>query len=81
MLDMCDSVYMLSNYEKSKGACMEYGYALAKDKKILFEEKKEQLGWILDIECECGKTIKVDTSRHNKVSCPNCFKVVFETGE
>ena len=37
MLDMADSIYMLSNYENSKGACMEYGYALAKDKIILFE--------------------------------------------
>ena len=37
MLDMCDSVYFISGYENSKGACMEYGYALAKDKIILFE--------------------------------------------
>ena len=37
MLDMCDSIYMLSNYENSKGACMELGYALAKDKIILSE--------------------------------------------
>lgn len=42
MLDMCDSIYMLSNYEKSKGACMEYGYALAKDKVIFFEEKEQE---------------------------------------
>ena len=41
MLDMCDGIYMLSNYEKSKGACMEYGYALAKDKIILFERKED----------------------------------------
>jgi len=40
MLDMCDSIYMLSNYEQSKGACMEYGYALAKNKAILFEEEQ-----------------------------------------
>ena len=37
MLDMCDSIYMLSNYENSKGACMEYGYALAKDMIIMYE--------------------------------------------
>ena len=37
MLDMCDSVYFISGYENSKGACMECGYALAKDKIILFE--------------------------------------------
>ena len=37
MLDMADSIYMLSNYENSKGACMEYGYALAKDMIIIHE--------------------------------------------
>lgn len=41
MLDMADSIYMLSNYENSKGACMELGYALAKGKTILFERNKE----------------------------------------
>ena len=37
MLDMCDSIYMLSNYENSKGACMEYGYAMAKNMIIMYE--------------------------------------------
>ena len=37
MLDMADSIYMLSNYENSKGACMEYGYALAKDMIIMYD--------------------------------------------
>lgn len=37
MLDMCDSIYMLSNYENSKGACMEYGYAMSKDMIIMYE--------------------------------------------
>ena len=37
MLDMADSIYMLSNYENSKGACMEYGYAMAKDMIIMYE--------------------------------------------
>ena len=37
MLDMCDSVYFTKGWEESKGANQEYGYALAKDKTILFE--------------------------------------------
>ena len=40
MLDMCDSIYMLSNYEQSKGACMEYGYAMARD--LIISKQSEQ---------------------------------------
>ena len=35
MLDMCDAIYMMDGWRESAGACMEYGYALAKDKIIL----------------------------------------------
>lgn len=38
LLDLADSIYMLKGWDKSKWACMEYGYAMAKDKIILFEE-------------------------------------------
>ena len=37
MLDMADGVYFINGWEESKGANQEYGYALAKDKTILFE--------------------------------------------
>lgn len=37
MLDMADAIFMISGWENSKGANQEYGYALAKDKIILFE--------------------------------------------
>ena len=37
LLDMCGAVYMLDGWEKSKGACIEYGYALAKDLIVLEE--------------------------------------------
>lgn len=37
MLDMADTIYMLDNWQQSCGASQEYGYALAKDKIILFE--------------------------------------------
>lgn len=41
LLNMCDSIYMLKGWNKSCGANREYGYALAKDKTIIFEEVAE----------------------------------------
>ena len=38
LLDLADSIYLLKGWDKSKGACMEYGYAMAKHKRITFEE-------------------------------------------
>ncbi len=40
MLDMADSIYMMKGWEKSCGANREYGYALAKDKIIMFEREE-----------------------------------------
>ena len=37
MLDMCDSIYMLTGWIKSCGANREYEYAMNKDKTIIFE--------------------------------------------
>ena len=37
MLDMCEAIYMLNGWSKSCGANREYGYALAKDKVIMYE--------------------------------------------
>lgn len=37
MLEKCDAIYMLKGWKKSTGACMEYGYALAKGMEIYFE--------------------------------------------
>ena len=34
MIDVCDYVCFLPGWEKSKGACMEHGYATAKGKKL-----------------------------------------------
>jgi nucleoside 2-deoxyribosyltransferase len=37
LLDLADTIYLLKGWDKSKGACMEYGYAMAKDKIFIFE--------------------------------------------
>lgn len=37
LLDLADAIYMLDGWDKSKGACMEYGYAMAKDLIILYQ--------------------------------------------
>ena len=38
LLDLADAIYMMKGWELSKGACMEFGYAMAKDLIILKEE-------------------------------------------
>ena len=37
MLSMCEAIYLLDGWEKSRGANREYGYALAKGMKIVKE--------------------------------------------
>jgi nucleoside 2-deoxyribosyltransferase len=37
LLDLCDTIYMLKGWESSCGANREYGYALAKGMKIMYE--------------------------------------------
>ena len=41
MLDMADAIFMMKNWKTSCGASQEYGYALAKDKIILFEKESD----------------------------------------
>lgn len=38
MLDVCDAVYMLSNWKDSRGAKIEHAYAKGQGKKIMYEE-------------------------------------------
>ncbi len=38
MIDACDSIYLLYNWKSSRGAQMEYEYAVAHGKTILYEE-------------------------------------------
>lgn len=37
LLDMCDAIYMMNGWEMSKGACIEFSYATAKELIILSE--------------------------------------------
>ena len=37
LLDKCGAIYMLNGWEMSRGACIEFGYALAKDLIVLKE--------------------------------------------
>lgn len=39
MLDMCDAIYMMSNWTESKGAKMEIEQAKAKGMKIMYESE------------------------------------------
>lgn len=41
MLDMCDAIYLMKGWERSKGANREYGYALGKHMEIIFEDDME----------------------------------------
>lgn len=38
MIDQCDSIYMLNNWEDSRGARVELEYAKVTGKKILYQE-------------------------------------------
>lgn len=40
MLEACDTVYMLSNWEDSKGARVEHEYANIQQRKIIYEGDK-----------------------------------------
>ena len=38
MLAMCDAIYMMKGWQESRGANREYGYALGRGIKVMFEE-------------------------------------------
>ncbi|WP_252214444.1 DUF4406 domain-containing protein [Clostridium sp. VAP41] len=38
MLEVCDAIYMLSNWKDSKGAKVEHEYAKIQGKKIIYQE-------------------------------------------
>lgn len=42
LLDICDAIYMMKGWEESKGANREYGYAVAKGMRLMFEKWSEE---------------------------------------
>lgn len=46
MIDVCDTVYLLLDWQESKGAVMEYEYARKTHKDIIREEEKINIGGI-----------------------------------
>lgn len=39
MIDVCDTVYFLGNWQDSKGAVLEYAYAGSKGKRLMWEDE------------------------------------------
>lgn len=42
IIDVCDAVYMLSDWQQSEGALLEYNYALKNKKKIIFQNEGDK---------------------------------------
>lgn len=42
MLEACDTVYMLNNWQDSKGAKVEHEYAKIQGREIIYQESEEQ---------------------------------------
>lgn len=38
IIDVCDAVYMLSDWQQSEGARLEYEYAIENNKQIIFQK-------------------------------------------
>lgn len=79
MLDVCDAVYMLPAWRKSKGARTEYKFASKKGKAIIFADggTKDKLKKEPEIEITGIQPIKTTGA----VQAEAQFKVVFEYRE
>lgn len=67
MIDVCDTVYLLLGWQKSKGAVMEHEYAIKNHKDIIREEEKT------DVCKFCNK----ESSMGNDSLYNNGFKNIF----
>ena len=43
MIDVCDCVYFLENWERSKGACLEFEYAKSTGKSVFYQSADTKL--------------------------------------
>lgn len=80
MLDVCEAVYMLPDWRKSKGARTEYKFASKKGKAIMFADDggtKDKLRKEQEIEITGIQPIKTTGA----VPAEGLFKVVFEYRE
>ena len=58
MLDMCDYIYLIDSWEKSKGACLEYQYAKTLGKEIIFQKRKKKMSEEPQIEIWANAVLK-----------------------
>ncbi len=42
IIDVCDAIYMLSDWQQSEGARLEYEYAIDNKKQFIFQNPEEQ---------------------------------------
>lgn len=42
MMDVCNAIYLLRGWRQSKGACLEYDYAVGRGMKIMFEGSEQK---------------------------------------
>ena len=64
LLDMCDAAYMLQGWKDSPGACMECGFALARNKIIELEEQQggETSEAVCPYDCKLREYEQLDIS-------------------
>lgn len=42
LIDLCDAIFMLDGWQKSKGACAELSYAKSLGKKVMYQDKYKE---------------------------------------
>ena len=42
LIDLCDAIFMLDGWQRSKGACAELSYAKTLGKKVMYQDKYKE---------------------------------------